>query len=300
MKRTVYHSPMFRNNPQVLRIIDMALDEDLGTGDVTTDAVVPADARVTGEVVAKEDGVLAGLPVALLVLERVDPAIRAVALAADGDLVHRGQPVLRLEGPAAAVLVAERPLLNFVMRLSGIATTTRAFVAALEGTRTTVLDTRKTTPGLRVLEKYAVRVGGARNHRMTLAGGVLVKNNHIAVRGGDLKAAVREAREKAPALCRIEVEVRTMDEVKQALEAGADVLLLDHMTLDEAAQVVDFCHWKVQLEVSGNMTPESARAAAQVGVDFVSAGALTHSARWMDFAMYLQPVAAPEPPRAGA
>jgi len=283
-------------NPQVRRIVEMAIEEDLGTGDVTTEACVPPEARVVGEVVAKERGVLAGLPVARMVLERVDPSIVVTSLADDGSDVEPGQVVMRVEGPARTVLVAERTLLNFVMRLSGVATATREYVNALQGTRTAILDTRKTTPGLRALEKYAVRMGGGRNHRTSLSGGVLVKNNHLAMRS-DLKETVRLARAGAPSLCKVEVEVRTMDEAKRALEAGADVLLLDHMTVEEVAAVVDYCNWKVALEVSGNMTPEAARAVAEVGVDFVSAGALTHSARWLDFAMYLTLV---EPSHGGA
>lgn len=288
--------PMLRINPLVRRIVDLAIEEDLGTGDVTTEACVPADARVAGQVVAKAPGILAGIPVALIVLERVDPAIVARPLAEDGTEVLPGMAVLHVEGPARTILVAERILLNFVMRLSGVATRTREFVKALEGTRTVILDTRKTSPGLRALEKYAVRVGGGRNHRMNLSGGVLVKNNHLAMRA-DLKETIRLARAGAPSLCKVEVEVRSMAEVKRAIEAGADVLLLDHMTVDQVAEVVDYANWKVALEVSGNMTPESARAVAQAGVDFVSAGALTHSAPWLDFAMYLTPV---EPSHGGA
>jgi len=287
---------MLKINPQVRRIVELAIEEDLGTGDVTTEACVPPEARVVGEIVAKSPGILAGIPVALMVLERVDPSIVATPLAADGAAVSPGQAVMRIEGPARTVLVAERTVLNFVMRLSGVATRTREFVDALEGTRTVILDTRKTTPGMRALEKYAVRVGGGRNHRTSLSGGVLVKNNHLAMRG-DLKETVRLARAGAPSLCKVEVEVRTMEEAKRAIEAGAEVLLLDHMTVDEVAAVVDYCNWKVAVEVSGNMTPESARAVADVGVDFVSAGALTHSAPWLDFAMYLTPV---EPSHGGA
>ncbi len=283
-------------NPQVRRIVELAIEEDLGTGDVTTEACVPRDARVAGEVVAKAHGVLAGLPVAVMVLQQVDPAIRWTLLVEDGSPVVPGQVVMRVEGPARTVLVAERTLLNFLMKLSGIATKTREYVDALEGTRTAILDTRKTSPGMRALEKYAVRMGGGRNHRTSLSGGVLVKNNHLSMRE-DLKETVRLARAGAPSLCKVEVEVRTMEEAKRAIEAGAEVLLLDHMTVPQVAEVVDYCDWKVAVEVSGNMTPQSARAVAEVGVDFVSAGALTYAAPWLDFAMYLAPV---EHPDAGA
>ncbi len=283
---------MLTRNPQVLRIIRLALDEDIGTGDVTTATVVPEDARVVAEVVAKEDGILAGLPVALAILEEVDPAITAEVLVPDGTRVYPGMKVMRIRGRAAPILVAERTLLNFVMRLSGVATETRRFVDALAGARPIVLDTRKTTPGLRVLEKYAVRVGGGRNHRMALDGGVLIKNNHIAIRKGDLAGTIRAARNAAPSLCRIEVEVRAVDEARQAVEAGADVLLLDHMTPVQVAEVAAFVPRQVQLEVSGNMTTDRAAEIAALEVDFVSAGALTHQARWLDLAMYLHPEAA--------
>jgi len=276
-------------NPQVRRIVELAIEEGLGTGDVTTEACVPPDARVVGEVVAKARGVLAGLPVAVMVLQQVDPAIRWTLLAEDGSPVAPGLVVMRVEGPARTVLVAERTLLNFLMKLSGIATKTREYVDALKGTRTAILDTRKTSPGMRALEKYAVRMGGGRNHRTSLSGGVLVKNNHLSMRE-DLKETVRLARAGAPSLCKVEVEVRTMEEAKRAIEAGAEVLLLDHMTVEQVAEVVDYCDWRVAVEVSGNMTPQSARAVADVGVDFVSAGALTYAAPWLDFAMYLSPV----------
>ncbi|HOU53634.1 MAG TPA: carboxylating nicotinate-nucleotide diphosphorylase [Myxococcota bacterium] len=281
---------MWTNQPLVRRIVELALEEDLGTGDLTTDLSIPEGATARAEVVAKEPCVLAGLPVAREVIRQVDPDLVVQDLAADGDPVEPGQAVLRASGRAASLLTAERTLLNFVMRLSGVATATREFAKALEGTQTTLLDTRKTTPGLRVLEKYAVRVGGARNHRMNLAGGVLIKNNHLALWGADLKAAIRRARREAPALTRVEVEVRTMEEVRRAIEAGAEMLLLDHMTVEQVAEVVAYCRWKVTLEVSGDMTPAKAREMALAGVDFVSAGSITHQARWRDFSMTLTPL----------
>lgn len=281
---------MWTNQPLVRRIVELALEEDLGTGDLTTDLSIPEGATARAEVVAKEPCVLAGIPVAREVIRQVDPDLVVQDLAADGDLVEAGQAVLRASGRAASLLTAERTLLNFVMRLSGVATATREFAKALEGTQTTLLDTRKTTPGLRVLEKYAVRVGGARNHRMNLAGGVLIKNNHLALWGADLKAAIRRARREAPALTRVEVEVRTMEEVRRAIEAGAEMLLLDHMTVEQVAEVVAYCRWKVTLEVSGDMTPAKAREMALAGVDFVSAGSITHQARWRDFSMTLTPL----------
>jgi nicotinate-nucleotide pyrophosphorylase (carboxylating) len=278
---------MLENHPYVVRIVRLALEEDLGTGDLTTEAVVPLDRLGTASVVAKEAGVLAGLPVAVRVLREVDPDVSAEILVADGSELIPGTEVLRASGRAASLLVAERTLLDFVMRLSGIATHARRFAKAIEGAGVCLLDTRKTTPGLRVLEKYAVRMGGVRNHRMSLAGGILVKNNHIAA-CGSVTEAVEAARRNAPLLAGIEVEVRTIEEARLAKAAGADVLLLDHMGPDQAAEVVAFAHPETRVEVSGNLTPESAAAAGRAGVDFVSAGSLTYGARWLDFSMSLR------------
>ena len=277
---------MLAQNPLVRRIVRLALDEDIGTGDVTTEAVVPPGTEAVAEVVAKGEGILAGVPVAVLVLAEVDPTVRATVLVEDGATVGPGTVVLRAEGPARSLLVAERTLLDFVMRLSGVATAARRFAEGLAGSGTVLLDTRKTTPGLRVLEKYAARVGGARNHRTGLAGGVLIKNNHLAV-CGDLAEAVRRARVAAPLLCKVEVEVRTPAEARQAAEAGADVLLLDHMPADEVAAVVRSHGERVGVEVSGDITPEAAKAASRAGAGFVSSGAITHRAPWIDFSMYL-------------
>ena len=280
---------MLKQNPLVKKIVRLALEEDIGTGDVTTEAVVPDGIDAIGEVMSKSHGIVCGLPVAAMVLHEVDPAVVVTPLVEDGQPVAPGQVVMRAEGSARSLLVAERTLLDFVMRLSGVATATRTFVESLSGVRTVLLDTRKTTPGLRVLEKYACRIGGARNHRMSLAGGVLIKNNHLAV-AGDLKGAIRAARATAPSLSRIEVEVRTMEQVKRSIEAGADVLLLDHMSSAEVREAVDYCNWKVKIEVSGNVTAERAAEMAQIGVDYVSSGAPVHHAAWLDFAMYLKRV----------
>lgn len=280
---------MVTDIPAVRKIIRMALEEDIGTGDVTTAAIVGQQERSEAEVIARADGILAGIPVALAVLEEIGSGIRSMIALEDGTPVESGDVVLRVQGPTRLLLTAERVLLNFVMRLSGIATQTRKFLDILGNSKTKLLDTRKTTPGLRVLEKYAVRMGGGSNHRMTLADGVLIKDNHIAV-GGDLKETIRKARHGSPSLCRLEVEVRSMDEVKRAVEAGADVLLLDHMDRDEVAQVVDYCNWKLKTEASGNLTPESARIMAETGVDYVSVGALTHSAPWLDFSLSMRPL----------
>lgn len=281
---------MITDNPAVRRVLRQALEEDIGSGDVTTEAIVDPAVVARAEVVAKEAGVLAGIPVALALLDEVGPGIQARTLIEDGQGVAPGAVVLEAVGPARYLLQVERTLLNFLMRLSGIATMTRRYAERLAGSKTRLLDTRKTTPGLRVLEKYAVRVGGGHNHRIGLYDGILVKNNHIAV-CGDVKEAIRRARRFAPMPCKVEVEVRTLEEVRRAVEAGAEALLLDHMDRDEMARVVDYCNWKVLTEASGNLTPDDVAAAAEIGVDFVSVGALTRSAVWLDFSMRMTPLA---------
>ncbi len=277
---------LFAGNGQVQELVRLALAEDVGTGDVTTAFVIPAGTTASGRIVARQAGVLAGLPVAALVFGELDSAIVFEPCAVDGDAVQPGQVVAHLSGPAAPMLTGERTALNFVMHMSGIATCAAAFAARLAGTGTRLLDTRKTTPGHRVLEKYAVKVGGACNHRMNLAGGVLIKNNHIAVCGG-VRAAVESARANSPVTLKVEIEVRTVEEALEAARAGADMLLLDHMTPDMARGVRERLGGSVTLEVSGNMTPEKAAAFAGCGVDYVSAGAVTYGAGWLDFSMYL-------------
>lgn len=277
---------IFTGNGHVRDIVRLALSEDIGTGDVTTAFVVPAGMRACGRIVAKQAGVIAGLPVVRMVFDELDPDIKFLALAHDGQEVLPGQVVANLEGPAAPLLTGERVALNFLMHMSGIATAARAFAARLDGTRARLLDTRKTTPGNRVLEKYAVQAGGALNHRMNLAGGVLIKNNHIAVCGG-VRAAVRAAMAKSPVTLKIEIEVRSVEEAVDAAQAGADMLLLDHMTPAMATEVRKRVGEAVLLEVSGNMTPDKAASFAESGVDFVSAGVVTYGAGWLDFSMYL-------------
>jgi len=278
---------LFAGNGQVSELIDMALAEDVGTGDVTTSVVVPDGMRARGRIVARQDGVVAGLPVAGMVFSRLDTGITFEPLVPEGARVSDGVDVAHLSGPAAALLTGERAALNFLMRMSGIATATADFVSRLDGTGIRLLDTRKTSPGHRVLEKYAVTVGGGHNHRMNLAGGVLIKNNHIAVCGG-VEAAIKAARAAAPATLKIEIEVRTRGEALQAIAARADMLLLDHMTPEMAAAVRAAAGDSVQLEVSGNMTPAKALEFAGAGIDYVSAGSITYGAGWMDFSMYLE------------
>ena len=269
-----------------LEALQSFLREDWGTQDWTT-ASVP-DRDMAARVVAKGDLVLAGLPVAAQVFRAVDPALRVVQSARDGDRVGPGTEVLRVEGSSRAILMAERVMLNLLQRLSGTATLTRAFVDAVAGTGAAILDTRKTTPGLKVLEKYAVRCGGGRNHRLTLGDGVLLKENHIAAAGG-IAPAVARAREAAPSLVRIEVEAETLEQVAVFLALpGVDGVLLDHMSLEQMARAVAMraeIGSRAFLEASGNLGLDRARAVAETGVDYLSVGALTHSAAAADLSL---------------
>ena len=264
------------------------LREDWGTQDWST-AAVP-DRPMAGRVVAKGDLVLAGLPVAREVLRIVDPEIEVELLAQDGDRVAKGAEVMRIAGRAHALLMGERVMLNLLQRLSGTATLTRAFVDAVAGTKARILDTRKTTPGLKLLEKYAVRCGGGVNHRLTLGDGVLLKENHLMTHGG-IEGAVAAARAVAPNLVRIEVEVETLDQLKACLACpGVDGVLLDNMSNEmtrEAVALRDASGRNLFLEASGNMSLGRARSVAETGVDFISVGALTHSAPAADLSLRL-------------
>jgi nicotinate-nucleotide pyrophosphorylase (carboxylating) len=274
----------FEFTPAVDRLIDMALEEDIGPGDITTAHTIAADAAGRAVMVAKEDLVIAGLDVARRVFERLDSHVRFDAGYTDGDRIPRGRSVVELSGPLAALLTGERTALNFLQRLSGIATHVHACVAMLEGTGTRLLDTRKTTPGWRALEKYAVRAGGGTNHRMGLYDAVLIKDNHIAGAGG-ITAAVQGVRSQVGTDMTIEVETTTLDEVREALEAGAHIIMLDNMSLDRIREAVQFVNGRAKLEVSGGITQEHLAALAATGVDYISSGALTHSVRAVDLSM---------------
>lgn len=253
------------------------LAEDLGRGDATTQSVIDEDATCEGRILLKEDGVVCGLDVAATVFEEL--GARLEPLAADGDSLHG--PIARVTGPARAVLTGERLALNLLGRLSGVATMTRRYVDAVEGTGATILDTRKTTPGLRDLEKYAVRCGGGTNHRFRLDDGVLIKDNHLRV-AGSLGEAVARARATGLA---VEVECDTLIQVGEALGAGADRILLDNMSTDELCEAVSLTAGRAELEASGGVTLDTVRAIAETGVDFISVGALTHSARALDVSL---------------
>ncbi len=258
--------------------------EDLGHGDLTSQLVVPEDLWGQAVILAKAEGVIAGLPVAQAVFALAEPRIAFTGLVAEGERVEPGQEVARLEGPLRGILAGERLALNLLQRLSGIATLTRAYVEALKGTKAQVLDTRKTTPGLRALEKYAVRVGGGKNHRFGLFDGILLKENHLRAAGG-VAQAVRRAKAGAPHYLKVEVEVTSLAELGEALEAGADLILLDNFSVEDLREAVRRVGGRVPLEASGNMTLERARQAAEAGVDYVSVGALTHSAKALDLSL---------------
>jgi nicotinate-nucleotide pyrophosphorylase (carboxylating) len=266
-------------------LIDRALAEDVGEGDLTTAAVLPEGARARARIDQKAPGVVAGLEVAERVFERLDPELRFERLVAEGEW-REGGPVAEIEGAAAPILTGERVALNFLGRLSGVATLTARFVRAVEGTGATVLDTRKTTPGLRALEKEAVRVGGGTNHRAGLYDAVLIKENHAAL-GGGVAEATRRALERAPAGVAVEVECASRAEVEEALAAGAGRILLDNMSLEALREMVALVAGRAQLEASGGVTLDGVRAIGETGVDFVSVGALTHSAPSLDLSLTL-------------
>ncbi|MEO8880147.1 MAG: carboxylating nicotinate-nucleotide diphosphorylase [Gemmatimonadaceae bacterium] len=272
-------------------LVRAALDEDRAFSDVTTLTVVPAGARASAAMVARSAGVIAGIPLAVVAFDLLSADTECRALVDDGVHVAPDTPVLELAGSARALLSAERVALNFAQRLSGIATLTARFVEAVRGTRAKILDTRKTTPGFRALEKYAVRCGGGTNHRADLAAAVLIKDNHLATLGGDIERAVRRARAGAPADIQIEVECDHRDQVARAVAAGADVILLDNMTPVEMRRCVELVNGVAIVEASGGIALASVRAVAESGVDWISVGALTHSVPALDLALDFRTIA---------
>jgi nicotinate-nucleotide pyrophosphorylase (carboxylating) len=266
-------------------IVRAALLEDLGrAGDITTEAVVPAEATVEAVIVARQPGVLAGLDAALLAFELLDPGLQIDRRRADGERISRGETVARIGGRAHAVLGAERTALNLLSRMSGVATATRALADAIAGFNTKIVCTRKTTPGLRVLEKEAVRAGGGANHRFGLDDAMLIKDNHIALAGG-VRAALERARRHAGHLVKIELEVDTLDQLAEALEAGVDAVLLDNMTPETLRHAVAMVDGRAVTEASGRITLETAPAVAATGVDLISCGWITHSAPILDLGL---------------
>ena len=270
-------------------LVRRALKEDLGAGDLTTRMTIPEGTRARGEIVAKQQLVVAGLPVAAEVFGMLDPSAQWETLVEDGAEVPRGARLARVTGSAAALLSGERVALNFVQRLSGIATQTRRLKEKLSRLKTQILDTRKTTPGLRALEKYAVREGGGVNHRLRLDDGILIKNNHLRLAGG-IRPAVERARKNRPQGMEIEVEVTSAAELDEAIAAGADRVLLDNMTPSEVRECVARAAGRVRLEVSGGVSAANIREYAETGVDYISVGALTHSAPAADVHFLIEPV----------
>jgi nicotinate-nucleotide pyrophosphorylase (carboxylating) len=266
-------------------VVRAALEEDRAFADVTTLATVPAERQAGAALVARSPGVVAGITLAIEAFRQIDPAVRVEVEVRDGEGVERGTVVLAIEGPARAILSAERAALNFVQRLSGVATLTARYVAAVQGTRAEIVDTRKTTPGWRDLEKYAVRCGGGSNHRRDLSDAVLIKDNHLAACDGDVRVAVARARAMAPDGMVVQVECDTLEQVDAALAAGAHGVLLDNMALEDLRESVLTCGGRCFTEASGGVTLETVRAIAETGVDRISVGALTHSAPALDLAL---------------
>ena len=265
---------------EILDCIRRALDEDIGTGDATTDAIVPPDATMRGQIIAKQDGIIAGLDVARAAYGLLDSDVDFAAQVADGSRVTKGGILALVSGRTSSLLTAERTALNFLGRMSGIATLTRQFVDAVAGTRAVILDTRKTAPGLRLVDKLAVKLGGGGNHRIGLYDMILIKDNHIDYAGG-IEEAVRRARAFDSGL-QIKVEARTLDDVNVALKLGVERILLDNMSVEMMAEAMTLTNGRAKLEASGNVTLETVRAIAETGVDYISVGALTHSAKVFD------------------
>ena len=266
------------------RLIDLSFAEDIGDGDHTTLSCIPADAMGKSKLLIKEEGILAGIEVAKEVFRRFDPTMKVEVFIQDGTHVKPGDVAMVVEGKVQSLLQTECLMLNIMQRMSGIATMTNKYVKKLEGTKTRVLDTRKTTPNCRVFEKYAVRVGGGCNHRYNLSDGVLLKDNHIGAAGSVAKA-VKMAQEYAPFVRKIEVEVESLAQVKEAVEAGADIIMLDNMTPEMMKEAVQLIDGKAKTECSGNVTKENIAKIRDVGVDYVSSGALTHSAPILDISL---------------
>ncbi|MGI5984540.1 MAG: carboxylating nicotinate-nucleotide diphosphorylase [Clostridiales bacterium] len=261
-----------------------ALREDVGTGDITTNCCIPAESRSKAYFIAKESGIICGVDVAARVFSLVDDNITLSPQLKDGDRVNKGDIIAKVSGPTRSILTGERVALNFMQRLSGTATATSNAVASVAGTKAKIVDTRKSTPCLRVLEKYAVRVGGGYNHRFNLSDGVLIKDNHIAAAGG-VAAAINAARAAVPHVMKIEVETETLDEVQQALDAGADIIMLDNMSIEQMTEAVKLIAGKALTEASGNMGDKDLMAVAQTGVDIISIGSLTHSVKSLDISL---------------
>ena len=279
---------MIENQIWLDRVIQMAIAEDLGGGDLTTDAIIDPEIRGQAFLEARQPMVLAGLPVFCRVFYILCPEIQFEYFFEDSHHVSPGEKICIVSGPLSAILKAERTALNFIQRMSGIATLTRSYVDKVGTVKVRVLDTRKTAPGLRLLDKYAVRMGGGFNHRMGLYDGILIKDNHIMA-AGSIEKAIALARENVPHTLKVEVEIEDLSGVEEAIQAGADTILLDNMSPDEMRKAVQLCGGRVTIEASGNVNLDNIREIAQTGVDLISVGALTHSASAVDLSLELIP-----------
>ena len=265
-------------------LILQALREDITSEDITTNSVMPHYQAGEVDLICKQDGVIAGLEVFKRVFELLDPATEVTFTCKDGDTVKKGDKIGLVRGDIRVLLSGERTALNYLQRMSGIATYTREIADLLKGTKTKLLDTRKTTPNMRIFEKYSVKVGGGYNHRYNLSDGILLKDNHIGAAGG-VKEAVRMAKEYAPFVRKIEIEVENLDMLKEALEAGADIIMLDNMTVEDMKKAVELCRGRAETECSGNVTRENVARLVDIGVDYISSGALTHSSPILDLSL---------------
>ena len=265
-------------------LIEVALKEDMPQGDITSESVIPADSESEAIILAKEEGVLAGIDVAERVFHKIDPSVVFKKKLNDGQKFRNGQTLATIQGPSVSLLKGERTALNFLQRMSGVATTTQNFVKELQGTKTKILDTRKTTPGLRSLEKYAVKMGGGENHRFNLSDMVLIKDNHLRV-VGSISKAVKSAKQRIKPGVKVEVEATSLKEVQEAIQSGADMIMLDNMSKGEIEEVVKNVQGKVPLEVSGKVTLSRVKEIASLGVDFISVGSLTHSYKSVDISI---------------
>jgi nicotinate-nucleotide pyrophosphorylase (carboxylating) len=265
-------------------LIEAALKEDMPQGDITSESIIPADSESEAIILAKEEGVLAGIDVAERVFHKIDPSAIFEKKLKDGQSFRNGQTLATIQGPSVSLLKGERTALNFLQRMSGIATTTKKFVQALKGTKTEILDTRKTTPGLRRLEKYAVKMGGGVNHRFSLSDMVLIKDNHLRI-VGSISQAVKSAREKIKPGVKVEVEATSLEDVEEAIQSGADMIMLDNMPEGAMKEVVKKVKGKVPLEVSGKVSLGRVKEIASLGVDFISVGSLTHSYKSVDISI---------------
>jgi nicotinate-nucleotide pyrophosphorylase (carboxylating) len=277
--------------PEVYSLIDAALSEDQTFNDPTTAALVPPEIRGNGMIRAKAPGILAGADVAAAVFHRVDPDLEVPVLLSDGSTLSPGTAIARVQGSAGSILRAERIALNFLQRMSGIASDTQQYVRAIEGCRARIVDTRKTVPGHRYLDKYAVRMGGGYNHRLNLADGILIKDNHIeALRSREmgLKEVIQLALSRASHTIKVEVEVETLDQVREALDGGAHILMLDNMPVELMRQAMKLIDGRAVVEASGGITLDTVRSVAETGVDLISIGGLTHSARALDISLDLE------------